>query len=219
MRAQSSGGQVLRKRSIVRYYENPGRCLYCAAVIDVLDGQKVSDVKRKKFCNQSHAAKYNNSRYLKRTRILASGICERCGCTVQYSGKKNGGYVKRRYCRECLLRVQIDQAQKLPGVVSAIYIGDRTKGDLCEAQVKYSNNITKHARKIYARSGKAKACAICGYGKHVDICHMKQIASFSDETLIREINAIENLVALCPNHHWEFDHEFFDIGRVLEMAE
>jgi len=218
MCAQSSGGQVLRERSIVRYYENPNRCLYCATIIDVLDGQKVSDVRRKKFCNQSHAAKYNNKRHPKRGRLPAAGICERCGCEVQYSYRKNGGHVKRRYCPECLLRVQVEQAQRLPGVVSATYIGDRTKGDLRKAQVKYSNNITAHARKIYAKSGKAIICAICGYDKHTDICHVKRIASFSDETLIREINAIENLVTLCPNHHWEFDHGLFAAGRVLELA-
>ena len=29
---------------------------------------------------------------------------------------------------------------------------------------------------------------------------------FPDETKVLEINSIENLIALCPTHHWEFDN-------------
>jgi len=32
------------------------------------------------------------------------------------------------------------------------------------------------------------------------------VSDFPDAALIAEINDIANLVALCPNHHWEFDH-------------
>jgi predicted restriction endonuclease len=48
---------------------------------------------------------------------------------------------------------------------------------------------------------------VCGYDKHVDICHVVDIKAHSDETLISDINAITNLVALCKNHHWEFDRD------------
>jgi predicted restriction endonuclease len=39
----------------------------------------------------------------------------------------------------------------------------------------------------------------------VEICHRTDVKDFPDETLISEINNINNLVALCPNHHKEFD--------------
>jgi hypothetical protein len=32
------------------------------------------------------------------------------------------------------------------------------------------------------------------------------ISSFADDTPIDVINAPDNLLALCPNCHWEFDH-------------
>lgn len=47
-----------------------------------------------------------------------------------------------------------------------------------------------------------------GYDKHIEIAHIKAVSDFSDDSLISEINDKNNLVALCPNHHWEFDNGF-----------
>lgn len=66
--------------------------------------------------------------------------------------------------------------------------------------------IAKNARKSYDRSGKDKKCYLCGYDKHVEICHIKAVADFDENTLIKEINSPDNLVALCRNHHWELDN-------------
>ena len=46
---------------------------------------------------------------------------------------------------------------------------------------------------------------------HADICHIKNVAAFPDDALLSEINASKNLVALCPNHHWEFDYEIVSV--------
>lgn len=44
-------------------------------------------------------------------------------------------------------------------------------------------------------------CKICGYNKHIEVAHIKAVSEFSDSTLISEINDINNLIGLCPNHH------------------
>ena len=54
--------------------------------------------------------------------------------------------------------------------------------------------------------------AICGYDKHYEIAHIKPVSDFEDDALITEINSIDNLIALCPNHHWEFDNGLLNIG-------
>lgn len=51
-----------------------------------------------------------------------------------------------------------------------------------------------------------KVCKACNYDKHVEICHIKPISEFDENTKIEVVNAKENLVALCPNCHWELDH-------------
>lgn len=39
------------------------------------------------------------------------------------------------------------------------------------------------------------------YDKHIEIAHIKSVAEFDDSVTIAEINSIDNLIALCPNHH------------------
>lgn len=49
-------------------------------------------------------------------------------------------------------------------------------------------------------------CSKCGYNKHVELCHIKAISSFSIQTKLLEVNAKENIIQLCRNCHWEMDH-------------
>ena len=66
--------------------------------------------------------------------------------------------------------------------------------------------IRKDAQKVFDQSGKPYKCAVCGYDKHVEIAHIKAVSEFDDSALLTEINNSDNLIALCPNHHWEFDN-------------
>ena len=50
-------------------------------------------------------------------------------------------------------------------------------------------------------------CELCCYDKHVEVCHIKPIGSFDGNTKISKINSYNNLILLCPNCHWEFDHD------------
>jgi len=50
------------------------------------------------------------------------------------------------------------------------------------------------------------SCLVCGYLKHTDACHIKDIKDFKDDDKISEINHPKNIIPLCKNHHWEFDH-------------
>ena len=50
------------------------------------------------------------------------------------------------------------------------------------------------------------------------MAHIKAVSDFNDDTLISEINDIDNLIALCPNHHWEYDNTDFDITSYLNEA-
>jgi hypothetical protein len=67
--------------------------------------------------------------------------------------------------------------------------------------------VRQHARAAYKKSGRPYTCAICKYSTHVDICHIKDIRTYPDETSYSVINDQANLLALCKNHHWEFDHD------------
>lgn len=85
----------------------------------------------------------------------------------------------------------------------------RSKGELFSSRSNWQSArsaIQRKARRVWSASGKPLKCVVCGYNAHVEIAHIKAVSDFSDETLVKDINAIENLTALCPNHHWEFDN-------------
>lgn len=57
----------------------------------------------------------------------------------------------------------------------------------------------------------AKPCYNCGYDKHVELCHIKGVRTFDGTAKISEVNSYKNLIQLCRNCHWEFDHNMLTI--------
>jgi len=59
-------------------------------------------------------------------------------------------------------------------------------------------------------------CPICGYAKHVELCHIKPISSFPKTATIAEVNDRSNLIILCRNCHWELDHGLLNLAITLK---
>jgi hypothetical protein len=79
--AHSLGGKKTalknRKNALDNYYKNPKYCQNCGKIIEVKDGQKISEVRVKKFCDHKCASTFNNSKrkivkYKKKTRFELS---------------------------------------------------------------------------------------------------------------------------------------------------
>ena len=96
-----------------------------------------------------------------------------------------------------------------PKIKQIKYVNNQTKGDLFVNRKNWQSarsSIRKAAERIFKESKVPFKCAICGYDKHIEIAHIKAVSDFDDSTKISEINSIDNLIALCPNHHWEYDN-------------
>lgn len=184
---QSSGGKIMAIRQRLNaeklYFENPNKCLYCHKDILVLENQKVSQVRRKKFCNSFCSASFNGNK-----RKTTQKLCMSCGKPVRRSTKR---------CQNCYVKDSLKE------------FNSQTKGQLfskCSNWQSARSTIQRNARTSYGLSNKLKKCETCGYDKHFEVCHIKAVSDFPDTALISEINHINNLKALCPNHHWEFDN-------------
>lgn len=123
-----------------------------------------------------------------------NGKCLICKC----GGKKSHNSVMCQSCRsEDKLRVQ----------------EERTLFDIAlkgNARVKWSS-LRELAKRKLTRLRAKKCCAICGFDIVVDCCHIKPINSFSKNSLVKEVNSVENLIYLCPNHHKMLDKGFIKI--------
>lgn len=89
-----------------------------------------------------------------------------------------------------------------------------TKKELFEKRKTWQSarsTIQKSARQVFFESTESPKCAVCGYSKHVEVAHIRPVSDFEDFATIEEINSPSNLIGLCPNHHWEYDHGILKI--------
>ena len=232
--AQSRGGRTSaikeRKAAIDGYYANPNRCLYCGKVIVVPDGVKVCAIRKNKFCDKKCAAIYNNK--VKPKKLIYGSVCNKCKKYFEY---ENESYYKKRLCNDCKVRKSNNvigggqsickkcgkeiEYTKLKYFDNVYHkrklcndciekIDNKTKGEYFFGKKYWQqarNNITTHAQNTYKRNNGPRKCFVCGYDKYVEICHKKPVSKFEDSATIKEINSMDNLVALCPNHHKELD--------------
>jgi len=137
-------------------------------------------------------------------------ICEKLG----YNSTA-GSDTKNKILDRCnLLKIKITLT-RTPSIL------EKTKGELLlnrKNYQSYRSTIRKLAEKTYKDNNLTCECAVCGYNKHIEIAHIKAVADFDDNATIAEINDIDNLIGLCPNHHWEFDNGLLDITPYINRG-
>jgi len=135
------------------------------------------------------------------SKIKKSYPCSNCGI------KRNK--TKSPLCSDCNLK------QKTKSIINNnTKIGDKFYS--CGDQNKYTF-IRSHARRVISSLDLEKKCQCCGFMNGVQVCHIKPIGDFSEESLISEVNSVENLILLCPNCHWLFDHGYKSIEKIKEF--
>lgn len=138
-----------------------------------------------KFCSSSCFASYTNRVNPRRKR--KPKFCKICG--VQIFPKQGSGQTLCESCRG----FNVDWSK-------------RTVADIQKsAKYQISAALRDVARRSFKQSGRPRVCQNCGYDTHVEICHIRAIQDFPDDTPVSVVSGIDNLVALCPNCHWEFD--------------
>lgn len=152
------------------------KCLYCQ-----------ENTNNPNFCSRSCAAKLNNHKFPKRVKIESKCYC---------------GQNKTKtalLCRTC------SNEEK------CLKYGNKTFGQVIKESKSYSSKhkyekIRQHARRLALKFNWISSCELCGYSKHVEVCHKKAIHLFDKNILIKDINSKNNLLFLCPNCHWEHDN-------------
>jgi hypothetical protein len=130
--------------------------------------------------------------------ISRNFVCKYCEKEFPLIRGKNGNFNEREVCDRCLEGT----------------IGKKTKREIFSSRKNYQSARTEFRRfasKEIKKHKIKKVCFVCGYDKHVMICHKKPVYSFSENSLLEEISNVENLVYLCPNHHWELDNGLLEI--------
>lgn len=226
----------VRIRNIDNYNINPNICKKCGKPILANYNDKLSNIKRKTFCSSSCAASYNNKiREIEYDRIQYNPNCKlndlsdeyilevfnKSDSVVEFAkalGYKKGTALNSKQVKKRLSRLNINILDIKCRTNS---ISNYTKKELFNKYPNYlsaRNAICSLARNIYRNSTRPKQCICCNYDKHYEVAHIKAVSDFDDDALISEINSEDNLIALCPNHHWEYDNTDFDITPYLNSV-
>ena len=145
-----------------------------------------------KFCSRSCAASYNNIVHPKRKVTRKCSMCD----SPAKSSRSNMCEAHHKWWK--------DQRCK-----------DKTIGEyrnMLSVRGKHPSWIHSHVRALarsWLKDLTTLPCAHCGYDKHVELAHIQPVASFPDTALLSEVNSKDNVVQLCRNCHWEFDHPQF----------
>ena len=147
------------------------------------------------FCSKRCAnLRLNVKKWKNHTKKILN--CIICGTAVDLRSKS-------KICLECY-------AQQTKNIIEKITVGELKSKHKTKNNPWYSAEIRKFCR-TYNSDLLNKPCQKCGYDKYTELCHIKPISSFSDKSTIEEINNKNNIIVLCPNHHWEFDNGLFTI--------
>ena len=180
-------------------------CLQCKKNFERTKGQ----VKRgkNKFCSSSCAAIYNNKAGKGKRKFGPERVIF-THCKIEECGKLIGNdntFCPEHKLKKSVLNQTIEEVES-PKIKQQL---DKTIKEVeSSTRIRASrfSSIRDSARRAIDKAEILKACLICGYDTVVQVCHLKSISSFPPETKISEVNSLENLVCLCPNHHWEMDH-------------
>ena len=148
-----------------------------------------------RFCSRTCSAITNNKLYKKRT---TKKVCIVCNKKVSSYKNSRCNKCKLEYERNLRENKTIEEFKNSPSV----------KNKHPSWASVYIRHMCRYRHKHLTRL----PCAKCGYTKHVELAHIKPVASFPPDTLIKEVNASTNIIQLCPNCHWELDHGLIQLS-------
>jgi 5-methylcytosine-specific restriction endonuclease McrA len=165
---------------------NIKKCKCCGTEFSAKDSRRI-------YCSSSCAAKINGKLFPKRKMTKK---CKECGKLIASC---------YTYCPDCIQSNKHLKSKKL--------LRDMTIEEFENRSEWRGSNRYSHIRYDSRKTAESipNACKVCGYSKHVEVCHVKPISSFPKTTLIKDVNEIENLIKLCPNCHWEFDNNILKL--------
>lgn len=129
--------------------------------------------------------------------------CESCG--VEY--RLSQFHKSRRYCASCKKEKsplsRYVKTEQIKRATYAQYI------EMSSVKNKHPSWKAAHVRGFNRNWNKDLInlpCQVCGYSTHIELAHIRPVSAFPETATLGEINAPSNMLVLCRNHHWEFDH-------------
>lgn len=120
--------------------------------------------------------------------------CQECGVSFKHTAKHRS----LKHCESCF-----NGTMNRKNWTLAEY---RTRLAVSGKHPSWKHSLVRVLNREWNKGMTVLPCANCGYSKHVELCHRRAVSDFPDSALLGEVNSPDNVVQLCRNCHWEFDH-------------
>lgn len=147
-----------------------------------------SSNRNKKYCSISCANKDNKTKH---GQFALVKICPNCNKT---HSRVNSFY--------CDIKCRLEAFAK-----------SKTIEDMIRRKSSNRYDSIRSCARNYSKYIHPAKCMHCGYDKHYEVCHIKPIHTFKISQMLSEVNHQDNLIHLCPNCHWELDHDLVTIEK------
>lgn len=138
----------------------------------------------------------------RRNRLKTRKNCPKCDKIIM--GKSN-------FCKKCFKSKQLKDYTKIQDMTLEHY---QNMDSVKNKHPSWRNSHIRSFARSWSKKDNPCCCEKCGYKLHVEVCHIKAIKDFDIKATLGEINSINNLLFLCRNCHWEFDHNLFSIEDI-----
>lgn len=170
--------------------------------------KSTSQIKKNKtgnfFCNRSCAATHNNKGVVRNPRKIRT--CTRCPNTFTVSDTPGTRTILCSDCKEQYI-LSMEHKNKTIGEYRNML---SVKGKHVSWAHAHIRSFNRSWNKILTKL----PCQNCLYCKHIELAHIKPITSYEDHITLSEVNDPENILALCPNCHWEFDNGYLKLEDI-----
>lgn len=218
-------------------------CQGCSKSFSRRKADHLSNLKRGRKIVACSPSCVGRARYANKVAILEERICE--FCSKPFKRKPHSKNDQLRFCSaKCVSFWQAElrrvtkicnRCQTNPTTNKHGYCQDCKKSGYDRRKfdwdvttlndLKTSYNLHQYhaklrgmARSEFMRHNSKPKCAVCAYELHIDVCHIIAIKDFPLTATISQVNHKNNLVALCRNHHWEFDNGYINLPEITSSA-
>lgn len=153
-----------------------------------------------KYCSRSCASSVNNQLITRRKKKPQPRTCV-CGSHFDFRASHS------RLCPTCWI-VRHEERQSYDLRTLGFFV---TKNGGNHPSWKFAE-VRGHCRSINGHL--QKMCQVCGYATHIEYAHIIALSKWPLTTTLREVNDETNIVVLCRNHHWEFDHGVISLNDI-----
>lgn len=175
-------------------------------------------------CNKCKIKFKKTNSEVKRSKTGRHYCSKSCAASINNLGVERNKKVKRT-CNRCSKEYSRTTRHKSPLICKSCSTGIADKREAAkntsigEYQVKgkppsWKNSAIRNFCRSWNKELRELPCQSCGYDKHVELCHVKPITSFGSTATLREVNSPDNILVLCRNCHWEFDHSLLPIAEI-----